>query len=70
MIVLGICEKYSPYFDTSLIVILFNGIALCGLVFIWITICAVLYIVARSALWYFIGFLTLNFAPIIISYGC
>lgn len=70
MIVLGFCEKISPYFNTSFIVILFNGIALCGLIFVWITICAVLYFVARSVRWYFIGFLALNFAPIIISQGC
>ena len=70
MIVLGFCEKISPYFNTSFIVILFNGIALCGLIFVWITICAVLYFVARSVHWYFIGFLVLNFAPIIISQGC
>ncbi len=70
MIVLGFCEKISPYFNMSFIVILFNGIALCGLIFVWITICAVLYFVARSVRWYFIGFLVLNFAPIIISQGC
>ena len=70
MIVLGFCEKISPYFNTSFIVILFNAIALCGLIFVWITICAVLYFVARSICWYFIGFLVLNFAPIIISQGC
>lgn len=70
MIVLGFCEKISPYFNMSFIVILFNGIALCGLIFVWITICAVLYFVARSVRWYFIGFLALNFAPIIISQGC
>ncbi len=70
MIVLGFCEKISPYFNISFIVILFNGIALCGLIFVWITICAVLYFVARSVRWYFIGFLVLNFAPIIISQGC
>ncbi len=70
MIVLEFCEKISPYFNMSFIVILFNGIALCGLIFVWITICAVLYFVARSVRWYFIGFLVLNFAPIIISQGC
>lgn len=70
MIVLGFCEKISPYFNMSFITILFNGIALCGLIFIWITICAVLYFVARSICWYFICFLVLNFAPIIISQGC
>lgn len=70
MIVLGFCVKISPYFNMSFIVILFNAIALCGLIFVWITICAVLYFVARSICWYFIGFLVLNFTPIIISQGC
>lgn len=70
MIVLGFCEKISLNFNMSFIVILFNGIALCGLIFVWITICSVLYFVARSVWWYFIGFLVLNFAPIIISQGC
>lgn len=70
MIVLGFCEKISPYFNMSFVVILLTGIALCVLVFVWIIICAFLYLATRHVGWYFIGLLALNFAPIVISRGC
>ena len=70
MLLLGICEKLSAPFNTPYIYILLAGIALCVLIFIWIIICAFLYLVARSVGWYYIGLLALNFAPIVISWGC
>lgn len=70
MVVFGVCEILSPEFNIPFIAIMLPGIALCVLIFIWIIICAFLYLVARSIGWYFIGLLALNFAPIIISQGC
>lgn len=70
MIVLGFCENRSSFLNISFIVILLSGIVIGGLIFVWITICAGIYFVARSVGWYFIGFLALNFAPVIISWGC
>ncbi len=70
MMVFGICEILSPQFNIPFIAILLSCVALCILIFVWIIICACLYFVVRSIHWYFIGFLALNFAPIIISWGC
>ncbi len=70
MMVFGICEELSPEFNIPFIFILLACVALCILIFVWIIICACLYFVARSMRWYFVGVLSLHFAPIIISWGC
>ncbi len=70
MLVFAICSLISPEFNIPLTSILLTCAALCVLVFIWIIICSCLYFAAKSVIWYFAGFLALNFAPIIISWGC
>lgn len=70
MVLFGICGMLSPGFNMSLVTQLTTGIGLCGLLFIWTLSCAGLYYFANSGFWYYVGFLVLNFAPIMISLGC
>ena len=70
MLVFAIFSLISPEFNVPLTSILLTCAALCALVFVWIIICSCLYFAAKSVLWYFIGLLAVNFAPIIISWGC
>lgn len=66
----AVCALASEFFDLSVIRILFVGIMVCGAVYLWMLICAVLYRLAGSGGWYLLGQLVLNFAFIIIADGC
>ncbi len=65
-----VCDVLSNEFNRSFVDQLLVSFTLCVIVFVWVMICSCIYILAQSVRWYFIGFITLNFAPIIIAQGC
>lgn len=69
-LLIGICALLTASFNQSFIVALFTCVASCILIFAWILLLTCLYFCTRSAFWYFVGFLVLNFAPLIISGRC
>ncbi len=66
----GICDLFSSSLSIPFSELLLAGAVLCTTAFLWTFLCAALSFLSRSVGWYFVGFLVLNLAPLLISSGC
>jgi len=70
MLLFGVYNLFSVHFSVSFGAMLLTWLLLCGLIFAWTVFLVFLKLSAGSVFWYYVGFLTVCFAPMFITDAC